>query len=96
MWAGEKKWIVALGALALILAFVIEVDVREEARAEITGSLFVWCSSLGLAWLGRQAYFYSPAERAAVAGLLAWLSTEWPLAPCVALARKHFWQGAGN
>lgn len=51
---------------------------------------------LGLAWFGRQAHFYSPAERAAVAGFLGWLSTEWPLAPCVALARKHFWQVAGN
>lgn len=39
MWAGKKKWIVALGALALIVAFVIEVDVRKEASAEIAGIL---------------------------------------------------------
>lgn len=51
---------------------------------------------LGLAWFGRQAHFYSSAERAAVAGFLAWLSTEWPLAPCVVLARKYFWRGTGS
>lgn len=39
MWAGKKKWIVALGALALIVAFVIEVDVRKETSAEIAGTL---------------------------------------------------------
>ena len=50
--------------------------------------------ALGLRWFAWQAHLYTAAERSAVADFLDWLSREWPHAPGVVLARKHFWLGS--